>query len=117
MLSDDIATQLHHRASLGERLSAEEQVQLAEWYAAQDAAGEAILSHGHFSPRLQDLREQVKATMALVSSLAEQNRLLVAGNEALRREIEILQQQLRHECVVGQVPGGRREPKGPRSLP
>lgn len=37
MKEDNVAMQLHDRATRGETLSPEEQVQLAEWYSRQDA--------------------------------------------------------------------------------
>jgi peptidoglycan hydrolase CwlO-like protein len=94
VIADDVAQQLHHRATLGQQLSAEEQAQLAEWYAAQDAAEQALLSRNQAPSKLQQLREQVRAAMAQVSGLAERNQRLAAENEKLRHEIEVLQQQL-----------------------
>jgi septal ring factor EnvC (AmiA/AmiB activator) len=95
MISDELGMQLHNRATVSEVLTDDEQTQLEDWYAQKDAA-EAILL-GVFldqsDPREQ-LRAQIKDTLAQIQGVIQSIGQVTAENEGLRQEIEVLQQQL-----------------------
>ncbi|HUG89702.1 MAG TPA: hypothetical protein VML55_02640 [Planctomycetaceae bacterium] len=94
MIADQAARQLHDKATRGELLSSEEQASLNEWYARQDEAETAELSQAAVPERLEGLRRDVDAAMTDLRSVAGRIQTLSRENEALRREIAVLQRQL-----------------------
>jgi hypothetical protein len=79
---DVLGPQLHHRSTLDEPLSAEEQVLLDTWYAEQDAIEAAMLAKSQVA--LPDLNELQGAI----------DRTLTQLNKSLRQENAKLKQQL-----------------------
>jgi hypothetical protein len=94
MLPDDLAKQLHDKATSGMALSAEEQAQLAAWYTEQDQQESAILGPRSSSQRLATLRAHVETALAQLLTATQRIQELTAQNEVVRREIAVLQGQL-----------------------
>ncbi len=67
---DYAALELHDKATRGVPLSEEEQVQLDQWYAAQDNAEQAILNSGAASSAGPELQMQVTAVLEQGVTLA-----------------------------------------------
>jgi hypothetical protein len=94
MNSESRGQQLHDRATRGEVLTAEEQVELARWYADQDNA-EATMLDGPLSPDENGrLQRQVDATLDQLRVVTERIQALALENDAARREIADLRQRL-----------------------
>ena len=93
MIADDTGQMLHDKATRGVSLSQDEQAQLDQWYMAQDNAEAAALGVTP-PPTLADLQSQVMAALARSVSLAQRVQELTDENDALRREIGILRQQV-----------------------
>jgi len=96
MVSDDLAKQLHDRATRGELLSAEEQAQLENWYALQDSAESHALGMTAAEETAATLRSQVDAALVQLITVTKRVQEIAAENEALRREIIALRRQLAH---------------------
>jgi hypothetical protein len=94
MSTDDLAKQLHDKASRGIVLSAEEQAQLEAWYAEQDQAESAVLGPTSSPQRRAALHTQVETALAQLRTVTQRIQDLMAQNEAMRREISVLQRQL-----------------------
>lgn len=84
--------QLHHRASLGEKLSAEERDALQNWYDELDREEEAMLNRNKNEvDNSIDWREKYNATIteiartaAVIEQTAKQNEVLRLENQKLR---------------------------------
>jgi len=96
MISDDLAKQLHDRATRGEPLSAEEQAQLEKWYVLQDNAESKALGLTAAEKTLTTLQAQVDAALAQLMTVTKRIQEIAAENETLRREITALRRQLAH---------------------
>ncbi len=96
MISDNLAKQLHDKATRGELLSAEEQAQLENWYALQDNAENKALGLMDPEKKLEALQAQVDATLAQLMTVAKRIQEIASENESLRREIATLRRQLAH---------------------
>jgi len=96
MISDDLAKQLHDRATRGEPLSAEEQAQLEKWYVLQDNAESRALGLTAAEKTLTTLQAQVDAALAQLMTVTKRIQEIAAENETLRREITALRRQLAH---------------------
>ncbi len=94
MSLDELAKQLHDKATRGLALSAEEQAQLEAWYAEQDQQEHAVLGPTGSSQRLATLHTQVEAALAQLLTVTHRIQELTIHNETLRREIAVLQRQL-----------------------
>jgi hypothetical protein len=95
MVSDELGMQLHDRDTLGEPLTAQEQAQLAEWYAAKDATEAAMLAATQTTlPNLAALETQVDRAIADVALSAQRLQQITVENKSLREEITGLKQQL-----------------------
>lgn len=93
MISNEVGVQLHHRATLGLPLSAEERASLEAWYARQDAEEAAQLAAARV-PSLAALREQISARLAEISAVSQRIQTISRENEALRNEIAVLERRL-----------------------
>ena len=96
MPTDNVGKQLHDKATRGLSLSAPEQNQLDAWYAEQDTAENALLAPTLLSPQLATIRTQVETTLAQLLTVTQHIQELTAQNDAVRREIALLQHQLAH---------------------
>lgn len=94
MIPDNLAKQLHDRATRGGTLSAEEQRQLENWYASQDAAESEALGLAAGEKTLATLQAQVDAALAQLMTVAKRTQEIASENETLRREITALRHQL-----------------------
>lgn len=95
MVSDDIGLKLHHRATVGEHLTPEEQLQLDAWYTAQDQAEAAMWTLGN--PPLIDLemlQSQVDQTLTQLETSVQQIQRITQENSKLRQENANLAKQL-----------------------
>ncbi len=93
MVSTELGLQLHDRATRGQVLTAEEQVQLDRWYQQQDAAEAELLEVSQ--PRLLNLElQQVDQAVSHLASVVQQIQQTTAENRAIKQEIILLQQQL-----------------------
>lgn len=92
MTADAFVQQLHDRATRGMPLSVAEQQSLSEWYAIQDQAEHTLLRE--LPAPLAALRRQVDESAEQLRVAAERIQALTANNEALRREVDVLQARL-----------------------
>jgi hypothetical protein len=100
MNSDDLGQDLHDRATRGEQLSPENQMQLDVWYAARDRAEMETLRG---TMQVQDsalLQTQVDVAMEQLTALSRRIQKTAAENAALRREITILRRRLAAQVVL-----------------
>lgn len=93
-MSNDKRGDLHDKASRGERLTIQEQEQLEQWYAAQDATEANALGLHSAERALTPLQEQIDAALAQLMTVTKRIQELAAENDLLRREITTLRQQL-----------------------
>jgi hypothetical protein len=93
-MTDELARQLHDRATRGEELTPAEKSHLEAWYARQDEEEARLLAKVSPSPTAAGLRNQVNAALAQVVTATQRIQTLADENEALRREIAALQRQL-----------------------
>lgn len=91
---DDLAKQLHEKATRGLSLSAAEQTLLNEWYSRKDQAESAELAAGSPDRSLPNLRAQLGNELAKLQQVSGRIQTLVAENDAVRTEIAGLQQQV-----------------------
>ena len=96
MVSDDLAKQLHNRATRGESLSAEEQSQLKNWYALQDTAESNVLGLTAAEKTPTALQAQVDVALTQLITVTKRIQEIASENDALRREIATLRRQLAH---------------------
>lgn len=94
MEENEIGLELHDRATRGEVLTSEEEEQLASWYAQQDAAESQYLSQSQTESLLVELQDQVKSTLAQLTTVSQRIQQVAHENETLRQEISLLQQQV-----------------------
>jgi hypothetical protein len=103
MSKSDTVREMHARATRGDALTAEEQVQLDQWYAQQDRDEAEGLAPGPQTASLAKLREQVTRTAAELVAETQRIQRLAADNEALRRDIAALQGQLAQRTMAGRA--------------
>lgn len=96
MISDNLAKQLHDRATRGESLSAEEQTQLENWYAREDSAESKALGLTATEKTLATLQTQIDTALAQLMTVVQRIQEVASENESLRREIAALRRQLAH---------------------
>ena len=94
MISDELGIQLHDRRTRGQTLTAEEQMQLEAWYQQQDAAEAQQLNHVSTTTEIPDLQAQIEMVLTQLTAAMGRVQQVTAENEALRREISVLQQPL-----------------------
>ncbi len=100
MISDKLGVQLHHRAALGEQLSADEIAQLNTWYAALDRAEQADFSHDDDMLGISALQTEINSVLLRLEMRIEQVRRIAKENEQLRSEISNLRQQVAIQLEV-----------------
>ncbi len=93
MEADNDCARLHDKTTRGATLSAAERERLDAWYAAQDAAEQAILGQTGPSPAVAELHSQIAAAAAQLQA-AQRVQELAAQNAALREENAALQHRL-----------------------
>ncbi|HRQ37046.1 MAG TPA: hypothetical protein PLD25_03915 [Chloroflexota bacterium] len=94
MISDELGVQLHDRWTRGESLTEEEMAQLAGWYEVQDEAERKLLNIPDTHTDLVQLQAQVDEAVAELAQLTKFIQEKTAENNALRRDIAALRQQL-----------------------
>ena len=94
MSLDELAKQLHDKATRGLALSVEEQAQLEAWYTEKDQQERAVLGPTGSSQRLATLHTQVETALAQLLTATQRIQELTVHNETLRHEIAVLQRQL-----------------------
>jgi thiazole synthase ThiGH ThiG subunit len=100
MNSDDLGRDLHDRATRGEQLSPENQMQLEAWYIAQDRVEMEILNGTMQARDSALLQTQVDAAMEQLTTLSRRIQKTAAENAALRREINILRRRLGAQVIL-----------------
>ena len=96
MVSDNLAKQLHDKATRDEALTAEEQTLLKNWYALQDNAENDALGLTEEEQVVTTLQTQVEAALTQLTIVTKRIQETASENEALRRETTRLRQQLAH---------------------
>ena len=86
--------QLHDKATRGEMLTTEEEAALAAWYARQDQEEDALLTSFRSSFTADALQAEIENALTNLQAIAQQVREQLNENEALRRDITALTQQL-----------------------
>jgi len=94
MITDAVGKQLHDRATRGEPLTAQEQIQLKEWYATRDATEMKSLGLHELTFSRTSLQEQVNAALEQLNAATKRLQQLAEENETLRRENAVLRQQV-----------------------
>jgi hypothetical protein len=94
MISEEVAKELHDRATRGLALSAAERAALDAWYAQQDAEESATLAGSQLPQNLAMLRSQVDKAMSELLVVVHSIQAQAAENERIRREVAELQGQL-----------------------
>ena len=94
MDADELAKQLHDKATRGGVLSSDEQAQLDAWYARQDTAENAMLAPASPPETLVALQAHVDTAVAQLLTATQRVRDLTLQNDALRLDITVLQRQL-----------------------
>ena len=87
MVSDELGMQLHDRDTLGEPLTAQEQAQLNNWYAAKDAAEAAMFMATQVPlPNLAALETQVDHAIAELARSAQRLQQMTVENKSTKGE-------------------------------
>jgi DNA-binding IclR family transcriptional regulator len=98
----DKSQELHHRATLGERLSASEQAQLDAWYQALESAEiEEIFKRE--VPNTRTLQTEIMAALKQIRLIAKRMEQLTVENEQIRRENVALRHQLAPKISLQQA--------------
>src|SRR5215204_5012486 len=84
---------LHHRASLGEKLSESEREALENWYEELDRE-ESIINRNNRQIDLEAMRERLEKTTAEVVDSSRKVAVLLRQNEKIRRENLELRRQI-----------------------
>lgn len=90
----DTHQELHDRATRGEELTPEEQVQLEAWYAAQDASEMADLNLPATDQEAAALQAAIDSALTEIAAVAGRIRRTAAENERLRAENAELRRRL-----------------------
>ncbi|HEX3151461.1 MAG TPA: hypothetical protein VHR66_25510 [Gemmataceae bacterium] len=94
MTPDEIGQRLHDRATRGETLTPDEQVELTRWFAEHDAEEQTQLGAAPVPSRLAELQTRVQQATAQVVVQAQRIEAVTADNAQLRQEITSLQRVL-----------------------
>ena len=94
-MGNEIAVrQLHEMATQGHVLTDVDQARLEAWYGQQDVEEGARLASSTETASVSGLQSEVKTATAQLLTVTRHIQSLVKENEALRREITSLSQQL-----------------------
>ena len=93
MTNTEKMQQLHHRASLGETLSAEELKALQSWYDELDRE-EAYINRDNREIDLEAMRENLEKTYEQIAAVSAENVRIFKHSEKLRRENDALRRQI-----------------------
>ena len=85
---------LHDKATRYETLTAEEETELATWYARLDQEEGELLTLSSKPPTLNVLRNEVDNALTRLEVAARQVKAQAEENDTLRRDIAVLTQQL-----------------------
>ena len=100
MDSNELAGQLHDRATRGELLSVEEQSVLTEWYTLQDRAESVALGLTEEDVDAATLHTQVEVTLTQITVVTQHIQDIISENEVLKRDISHLRQQLVYQPAM-----------------
>ncbi len=103
MMHDEALKGYHERVTRGETLTFEEQAQLEAWYAAQDRAEEKALGLAAKPSSLEALQTQVDTALAQLTIVSRRINEIASENDALRRDINALRQQLADQLMAHAV--------------
>jgi len=87
---------LHDKATRGEVLSSEEQVQLEQWYTLQDRDESHTLSLAMRNDTPEALQAQVAAAVSQLTTVTQRIQDVATENDILRHDIAVLRRQLAH---------------------
>ncbi len=94
--------QLHHRATIGEELSSDEQKNLQNWYDKLDREEESI-NRNNRQVDLEAIRKRVAKTVDEIEKKSNDNAVLRKQNEQIKKENlrlkEILESRLVEQAV------------------
>jgi len=93
-MTDNALRQLHDKATRNEPLTAEEETELAAWYARLDQQENTLLTQSSNAKESDSLRDDVENSLTRLEATARQVRAQAEENEALRRDIAARTQQL-----------------------
>lgn len=99
MISENMAKQLHDRATRGESLTREEQTELENWYALQDQIESERLGLSKPDTPNANLQTQIKNALSQLDGITKRIQEVTSENDALRREIVALRRQLAHQLT------------------
>jgi hypothetical protein len=94
MIDDEKGKLLHHRFTLGETLTAEEQAQLSAWYTAIDEAEAELLNQPQEAVDLEALQNQIDVSSAQLLAVTERISQVTHENNVIRQENSRLRQKL-----------------------
>jgi hypothetical protein len=81
---------IHDRATRGEALSDQEQVQLQQWYARLDQEENGQLNRAPSTTPLAELQTQIEVALAQLATVTARIQSLTAENAVLRLEVDSL---------------------------
>ena len=87
MVSDEIGTLLHDRATRGKTLTPEEHNVLEQWYREQDRAEAEALNFNADLKTEHGLQEQIDAILVRIGTVSEQIYKLTDENRSLKNDI------------------------------
>ncbi|HEX6288939.1 MAG TPA: hypothetical protein VFZ66_07100 [Herpetosiphonaceae bacterium] len=94
MSQNQRAQQLHDKATRGELLTGDEQIELEQWYAQADQAEYAALGLHESADEAQDLQHPVNAALEQLQRVTQRIQEQSDENDAVRQEIAELQRRL-----------------------
>lgn len=98
MIDHTLARQLHDKTTRGGALTEAERAALEAWYEQEDREEARLLgpSTSAARPTLDTLREQLAASLARLRDETQRIQARADENEALRREVAVLSEELAH---------------------
>lgn len=105
MLSEELAKKLHDKFTRKQSLLPEEKAMLEEWYASQDMAESEMLGvpTDNDDSNAATLERQIDSALGQLTTVTTRIQQISAENEALKREIALLRNQLTHQTPTIQV--------------
>lgn len=92
--TDDPMRRLHDSLTRGAQLSPDDQARLDRWYEEQDREEQQVLGQASSPPTIAVLRAEVAAAVAQLLVVSQHIQALTVENEAARRTVADLQEQL-----------------------